>query len=140
MEWVVSLRTRYGRFIKFVCSGGIVAVVNLSALYLFTDILAIWYLTSSLLAYTISFFVNFFLQKFWTFEDRAHEGTTFKIGIFFLNSLLNLALNTLLMYALVDGLGLWHMLAQCIVIGILMGMNYTVYRLYIFQPTTIPKH
>lgn len=132
---VQKLLERYAQFIKFAISGCIVAVVNLSSLYLFTDLLGIWYLTSSFLAYIMSFFVNFFLQKYWTFEDHALEGTTFKIGIFFINSLVNLGLNTVLMYALVDGLHIWYLLAQCVAIGILMLMNYTVYRLYIFRPT-----
>jgi putative flippase GtrA len=127
---------RHGRFFKFVASGATVAVVNLTTLSLFTELLGVWYLTSSILAYIVSFFVNFFLQKFWTFQDHEKHRTTFKMWVFFLNSLVNLILNALLMYTLVEVYSLWYVLAQCLVIGILMIMNYTVYRLYIFHPTS----
>ncbi len=122
------------RTIKFGISGGISAVVSLSTLWVLTERVGFYYLLSSLIAYCFSFFTNFFLQKLWAFRDREKERTTVKMGLFLGNSLLNLALNVFLMHILVDYLHVWYLAAQCVVIGLLATMNYTIYRLYIFRP------
>jgi dolichol-phosphate mannosyltransferase len=122
------------RLLKFAISGGISAVVSLSTLYLLTEQLGVYYLASSFIAYCFSFFTNFFLQKLWAFRDLEREKTAMKMGLFLANSVFNLALNVLLMHLLVDYFHVWYLLAQCIVIGTLAVMNYTIYRLYIFRP------
>lgn len=125
---------RHGRRIaKFAISGGISAVVSLSTLWVLTEHAGIYYLLSSFVAYCLSFFTNFFLQKLWAFRDLEREKTTIKMGLFLANSVLNLALNIFLMHVLVDYLHVWYLAAQCLVIGTLAIMNYTIYRLYIFR-------
>jgi len=130
--WVYTLTGRYTRVLKFILSGCVVAVVNLVILYVLTDHLAVWYLTASLVAHVISVVLNFYLQKYWTFEDRTTTGTTIKMGLFFASSIVYAGLNALLMYAFVDGLRVWYLLAQVLTMGILMILNYLFYRRYIF--------
>ncbi len=122
------------RPLKFGISGGISAAVSLSTLYILTEHLDVYYLASSLIAYCFSFFTNFFLQKLWAFRDLERSKTTVKMGLFLANSILNLVLNVLLMHLLVDYFHVWYLFAQCMVIGTLALMNYTIYRLYIFRP------
>jgi putative flippase GtrA len=136
MKYVTMFIRRRRRVAKFIMSGGITAIVNIAALLVLTELCKVWYLTSSVIAFFISFFTNFFLQKWWTFEDRARTGTGMKMGLFFVNALLNLALNTVLMVAFVEWVHLWYVLAQVLVMGILMFMNYTIYRLFIFRAVT----
>lgn len=123
--------------IKFGISGGISAVVSISVLASLTELAGVHYLASSITAYLASFFVNFFLQKQWTFRDRTHEGVEIKMGLFLLTSFLNLALNAALMYTLVDIFHLWYILAQVMVLGSLAIMNFTIYRFIIFRPAPV---
>jgi putative flippase GtrA/glycosyltransferase involved in cell wall biosynthesis len=141
LHWLADtlycVSVRHARIMRFALSGGIAAATNLTILYTLTDIVGLWYLLSSVTAFTIAFFVNFYLQKVWTFSDQEHKQTSKKMVLFLANTLLNLFLNTTLMYLLVDGLHIWYLVAQCIVIGLLAGMNYTIYRLFIFNtPST----
>jgi putative flippase GtrA len=137
MEFMVirlqRIAVRFGRIGKFLITGGVSAAVSLGTLALLADGFHVWYLAASVTGYILSFFVNFFLQKLWTFRNTDTERTRVQMGLFLASSLLNLALNTALMYGLVDYLGLNHLLAQALVIGVLAVMNYTLYRLYIFK-------
>jgi putative flippase GtrA len=124
--------TRYHRIGKFAVSGGVSAVISLAVFITLTEVFSVWYLGASISAYAVSFFINFFMQKTWTFRNK--EGVVhMQMGLFFVNSLFNLFLNTFLMYRMVDILKIHHIVAQVLVIGLLAVMNYTMYRLYIFR-------
>ncbi|MBI2459121.1 MAG: GtrA family protein, partial [Parcubacteria group bacterium] len=100
---MLNLLLKYKRIVKYLMAGGLAALVDLSLLYILTDILGIWYLISASLAFIWSFFVSFFLQKFWTFSDRDQQKMYRQMAGYLSVALANLALNTALMYWLVDG-------------------------------------
>jgi glycosyltransferase involved in cell wall biosynthesis/putative flippase GtrA len=129
---MIKLFLKYKRIVKYLIAGGIGTAVNLSFLYFFTGVLDIWYLISAVLAFIISFFVSFFLQKFWTFKDGNKEMIYQQMKIYLLVALGNLALNTVLMYIMVDGFKLWYMLAQFIANGLIAIESYIVYRTFVF--------
>ena len=121
------------RISKFVVTGGLAAAVTLSTFVILTELCRLWYLAASILSYIASFFVNFFLQKFWTFHNTDKTRTNIQMLLFTFNSFINLALNAGFMYGLVDVLGTHHIFAQVLVIGSLAVMNYMLYWLVIFR-------
>jgi len=123
---------RYSKKIKFIISGCFVALVGISLLYIFTELLHIWYLLSSTLAFFVALGINFFLQKTWAFQNKEKKIRA-QMGLFFMNALLNLGLNTFLMYCMVSVLGFNHIFSQMFVMIALAIMNYTIYSLYIFR-------
>jgi dolichol-phosphate mannosyltransferase len=124
---------KYGRVFKFLIAGCAGAFTNLALLYFFTDILGVWYLASSSLAFIVSFFVSFFLQKFWTFSDKAKESLLKQMGVYLAVALTNLVINGLLMYLLVDGFKIWYMFSQFTVSGVIALESYWVYKIFIFN-------
>ncbi len=118
---------------KYIISGGSAAVVNLGLLYVFTDLLHIWYLLSAILSFLIAFGISFGLQKFWTFQDMSREGMHKQASIYMLVALINLGFNTLIIYLLVDKLHLWYMLAALIAGGLIALWSFFVYRKFIFK-------
>lgn len=44
-------------------------VTYYATLYVLTEFVGVWYLVSSIVAGSLSFGVNFLLQKFWTFQN-----------------------------------------------------------------------
>lgn len=123
---------QHSKKIKFAISGCIVAVVGISVLYVLTELLDIWYLLSSTIAFFIAIIVNFILQKTWAFQDKDTKIRS-QMGLFFMNALLNLGLNTLFMYYLVSVFGVHHILSQMFVMVALAVMNYTIYSVCIFR-------
>lgn len=124
---------KHKRPIKYLIAGGIAALVDLSLLYFFTDILGVWYLSSACLAFVVAFFVSFFLQKFWTFRDSNKEQMYKQMGAYLAVALTNFALNAALMYIFVDGFKIWYMLAQFVISGLIACQSYFVYNFFIFN-------
>lgn len=136
-----SLTEFFGRHrvMRFLLSGGTALLVNLVLLYVFADMLNMWYITASILAFVGAFCVSFFLQKFWTFDNKNMDSVHFQAGISLVVALANLALNTLIMYELVEGLGVYHIFAQVIASGVIACESFFVYKNLVFnvRPTAI---
>lgn len=137
MQSLLTLISQYQRFAKFLVTGVIMTVVNLGLLYLCTDIIGLWYMVSLYVSFAITVILNFIVQKYWTFHDAPRHSTGRRFGLFVLNAIVYLALNSLVLYLLVEYVHMWYLLAQAITIGILMIMNYTFYRLIIFKPDRV---
>lgn len=121
------------RAVKYIISGGTSAVVNLFFLYFFTDILGIWYIISAILSFSFAFVVSFIFQKFWTFEDSSTNEVSVQVAGYLLVTLINLCINTLLIYFFVEFFGIHYLIAQ-IIAGILIACeSFFVYRKFIFR-------
>lgn len=129
---ICNVYTKYAQQLRFAASGCIVALVSVFVLFFLTEVCKLWYLFSSTLAFLLGVMVNFFLQKTWTFRDKEST-VTLQLGLFILNALLNLVLNTVFMYGMVDLLGAHYVVSQMLIMIALAVMNYTMYRLYIFR-------
>ena len=69
--WVFNWRRKkrfFNIYFKFFTVGIIVLILNILFLYLFTEFLGIYYLLSQIMAIALSFWINFFGNKFWTFN------------------------------------------------------------------------
>ncbi len=123
------------RLLRYLISGGTALVLDLGLLYFFTDVLLIHYLTSAILAFVLTFFVSFTLQKFWTFQDNTTDKVHVQAAIYFLVALVNLGLNTALMYLFVDVMGVWYLGAQFLASGLLAFESFFISRYVIFKST-----
>lgn len=103
--------TKY-TIVRYVISGTTSASVNLFVLYLFNTVIGLFYLTASIIAFCVAFFVSLGLHKFWTFKDHSLEGAHKQGAIYLLTSLFGLSLNTMLMYIFVSLLHIWVLVAQ----------------------------
>lgn len=118
--------------IRFFISGITTALVQLSVLFLLTDILEIYYITSSILAFLVALLTSFNLQKRWTFKNSSSDqGKQFIV--YSVTAIVNLILNTALMYLFVDIFNIWYMLSQVIVFGIIAVESFLIYRFIIFK-------
>jgi putative flippase GtrA len=119
--------------LKSILSGGITALVDLSLLYFFRERLYLSYWLSVNISFAISIIVNFSLQKFWTFSNLALNLAHTQFAKFILVAIGNMAMNSVIMYALSNIFGFWYLGAQVITIGILSILNFVLYRQFIFK-------
>ncbi len=129
---MIFLRLTQSKIARYLISGGIAAFVSLGLLYTFTDILGIWYLLSSMLAFIFAFFVSFLLQKLWTFKNTHTHDTSRQFFLYLATALAGLLVNTIFMYILVDIFGVWYMLAQIFSSGIIAAVTFFIYGNVIF--------
>lgn len=128
-----KMKVRMAKIVRYIFSGGLAALTDLVALYVFKDVIGIWYLTSAVLAFLIAFVVSFSLQKFFTFQDHSMEGLHGQAATYFVVSGLNLLLNTFFMYVLVDRFGMHYMFAQILTSLVLAMESFVVYGMFIFK-------
>ena len=128
---------RFHSIFKFVVSGGLSACVNLGMLYLLTEYAHMYYLQSAVLSFVVAFFISFLLQKFWTFKDMRKEVIRQQMILFLILSLINLLINTLLIYVFVEYMHLWYV-AAAVVSGVLLAIsNFFTYKHVIFTTESI---
>ncbi len=116
------------RLIRFIISGGLSALTNLIFLYIFVDLLDIWYLLASSASFLIGFAVSFILQKYWAFENPSKERIHAQVSIYFIVTLINLIINITLVYLFVDKCHINYLLAQIISNILIAFVSYFVYR------------
>jgi putative flippase GtrA len=121
------------RLIRYLFSGGIATIVDLGLLYLFTDRLGWWYVWSAVGAFSVAVVVSFSLQKFWTFQNGGLEGLRHQFALYLTVTIANLGTNTLLVYLLVEKVGLFYLLAQIIAAGLIAIGSFFIYQGIIFR-------
>jgi putative flippase GtrA len=127
-KWHISMQ-----ILKFLFSGGTVALVELIFLYLFTNIFGIWYILSLILAFLISFVVSFAMQKFWTFDDKRTHQMHIQASSYMFVALANLGVNAVLLYLLVQFAGMWYIYAQIVCDAIIACESFLIYKFIIFK-------
>lgn len=126
------LSVRYPRLSRgahFLVAGGIGVCVNVTILFIFTDVFKVWYIASTVVAFIFSFGVSFFLQKFFTFKDNSIDRIHHQAGSYVLIGLLNLCLNILLMYFFVEYVGFHHLFSQIVASALIAIESYFLYAL-----------
>lgn len=118
--------------VRYLVSGGTAAFTDIGLLYVLTKFVGLWYLASAVLAFIVAFGVSFTLQKFWTFQDKDLQAVKRQAGLYFLAAIVNLCLNTLLVYLMTDFLGIFYVISQVIAAGLVAIWSFFVYKYYVF--------
>lgn len=118
----------YMRIFRFIISGGMATITNLFFLFLLHKVFGIWYITSSVASYIISFVVSFSMQKYWTFNDDSNDRVKSQAIIYVIVTTINLGINTLLIYTFVEKFGLDPLFAQIVSSVVIAIESFLVYR------------
>lgn len=117
------------KFLKFAVIGGIGTFINLGILFIFTEILAIYYIVSEIIAFVASLTNNYFLNKRWTFRETIEEKVFLKYSKYFLICVLSLLINLSVLFILVELFSVWYIIAEifAIMVGFFINFlgNYT---------------
>ncbi len=129
----VEYAKKHQQVLRFLITGGIAFSVNITVLYCLTSILGVYYLISTVIAFLASFSVSFLFQKFWTFQDASKDNLHVQLSLYLTLQVMNLALNTGLMYAFVEYLHIWYIFSQVIIALGLAVISFLVNKEYIFK-------
>jgi putative flippase GtrA len=113
------------KFLSYAAIGGVIALLNLAALWLLTSIAGLHYLLSTLIAFLALTPLAFWLQKLVTFRT-PRERAPVEWPRYFATMGTSLAANLGLMYVLVTLLGLWYLAASVVVTGLFLAANFLV--------------
>ncbi|MBM6819042.1 GtrA family protein [Clostridium saudiense] len=120
-----------GKFIKF----GLVGVLNTLINWIIFAVLnfvGVYYIIANVIAYVIATINSYIWNSRWVFKYKGEDKkeTTTK---FILLNLVGIALNTMILYLLVDLIGLNKLIALVITTVIVMVINYIVNKIWVFK-------
>ena len=125
------------QIIKYGVSGVSGGVLQVFFLYIFVDVLHMWYIHGVVWAYLITLVIVFSLQKFWTFKDYSMQTIRRQSMYYLVIAVIAFALNVSLMYILVDLLHMSHISAQIIVVGVVGILTFLLNRNFTFKNTSL---
>jgi len=128
---ILSKKTNQ-QFILYFMIGSVAALIDFTLVFVFTSILGIYYLLSVVLSYPVAVSVHFTLNKKFNFKDTSKK--VVKQFILFVSiTLSSVVLTLIIMYFLVEFLGIWYLIAKAIAMVIVVFYTFNMNRVFTFN-------
>lgn len=127
-----ELLRKFWPFVKYCFVGALGTFIDLASLYIFVEYVKIPVIPASVLSFLLAVVNNFVLNKTWTFKSKSRNYRKLFIK-FLIVSTVGLGLTVALMYAFVNGLGIWYMLAKAMTSLIVLTWNFLGNKLWTFN-------
>lgn len=132
VDYIVKI-FRSVMYVRYFICGITAAGFNIGILYIFTDVLNVWYLYSSIIAFVTALVLSFVLQKFVVFRDNGFQDIHKQFSLFTLVAVLGVITNTILVFVCTDLLGFWYIFSQLVAGFFVMIQNFLLYKFFIFK-------
>lgn len=121
----------FHQFIKYIITGVLSFATEITLLFVLTEYAGLWYLLSNTIAYIVVFWLNFLLNKFWSFGSRKNFRR--QLQLYSMLFVFNLGAVNGLMYLLTDVAGLYYLLSKVLVMGMVVTWNFFLYKKVIYK-------
>ena len=122
-----------GGLFGYLIVGGLATIVEWAGFWLFSEKLSIEYLLATALAFAISTFANWLVGSLLVFRGKQQQSLLREILSVYLASIVGLLLNLLIMFLLVQLLGVEKMIAKMAATVLVFTYNYLVRKLIIYR-------
>jgi putative flippase GtrA len=119
------------QLVKFGIVGGSGYVINIAVFALLTGGLGLHHIPAAVGAFCVAVFNNFLLNRYWTF-DPGEDHPAFQAARFFAVSVAALAINLVVLEALIAATSLGDVAAQAIAVAVAMPFNFLGNKLWTF--------
>ncbi len=117
---------------KYIISGSIAFIVNITIFWLLINMTNIWYLSAATISFSISLSISFILHKNFTYKDRTIIRYK-KILLFYTTNIINVIVNSVFLYVFVEFLELNKIISLIISNIIISIYSYIIYKKIIFK-------
>lgn len=117
------------QFSLYVLSGGTAAIVDFGGYALLLH-LGVWYVTASVISGTFGFATTFLMNKYIAFRKRSAMLRHFVR--FCIVDALNILAITIILFGLVDGLGMEKQIAKLLAMGTVVLWNFLLYKFFVY--------
>lgn len=118
--------------LRYLVSGLVGALVNLLLMYSLVEWLQIWYIYAGTIAFLLSSLVGFTLHKLWTFRNYSRHYVSRQLLMYVMIGVVNIGLNTLIIFLLVEHFHFWYLLAQILSSAFIAVAGFFIYRRIVF--------
>lgn len=114
-------------------------MTNLCSLFVLVEFFHLHYLIASAISFVFAIIVSFSMHKFWTFEDSSTSKIRPQFVLYLAVILVNLFVNTLLVYFFVEHVRLWYLLSQILAGSIIAVASFYIYSRLIFRESPMEQ-
>ena len=111
------------QFLRYIFVGGIAAVVNIGALYIFTDIFHLYYLISNIFGFVLGLITNYLLSKILVFAKEQKFNKVIEFTIYAIIGVIGLGLDTFFLW-LFTSFGIYYLLSKIISTALVFIWNF----------------
>lgn len=111
------------QFLRYIFVGGIAAVVNIGALYIFTDLFHLYYLLSNIFGFILGLITNYLLSKVLVFAKEQKFNKVIEFTIYAIIGVIGLGLDTLFLWIFTSW-GLYYLLSKIISTALVFIWNF----------------
>ena len=135
MNNLKKLFLKYKSQILYLFFGGVTTVINIVVFFILNTLLHINYQISNVIAWILCVIVAYITNKIWVFESKTtNKKDLLKETIsFLLARVLTLAMEFILLYILVEKIGVIEIISKILVNVIVIVSNYFLSKLVIFN-------
>ena len=101
------MKKLFQQMLKFLVVGGSAFFIDYGIMILLTEKFQVYYLLSSGISFSVSVIYNYFLSILWVFDVEKKRKKGQEFAVFIILSVIGLGLNQILMWVLVDFIGLF---------------------------------
>ncbi|MCL6557520.1 MAG: GtrA family protein [Firmicutes bacterium] len=118
------------QFLRYIATGLISFAVEISLLYIFTEVAKLWYVYSNSIAYVVVYWVNFLLNRFWAFKSKSNfKRQMFMVALLFM---FNLFAQDGMMYFLTHVCHIYYLISKVFAVGLVVTWNFILYKKVIY--------
>lgn len=138
METIRALLRRYQELISYVFWGVMTTLVNYVTYTLLTEGLHVYYLTGTIIAWTVSVLFAYFVNKLFVFRSRnwAWRVALRELWQMVAARLFSLGLEMAIMWSFVDMLRYNHLVVKLVANVVVVIVNYVLSKFVIFKKKT----
>ncbi len=124
------------QLIRYSISGFIGFLINVSIYFALYELLHVYYVLASFLAFALPQTVSFLIDKYWSFRNRSKKKIEVQFTKFFIVSAAALSVNLSLLYLLVQYSKLHHLISQLISLIVASTISFLGHRNWTFRKET----
>lgn len=124
------------QLIKFGIVGVISTLLDYGLMVLFTEVFDVHYLLSSTLSYAISLVFNYLASMKYVFHSKEGMSRSKEFIIFTVLCLMGMGLNQLVLWLIVEQLGIDYRISKILATGVVMVWNFVTRKIFLEEKGT----
>ncbi len=119
------------QLLRFSVVGGTAFLIDFGFLCMFKEVFGINVLVASAFSFTISVVYNYILSTHWVFDvDEGHSKVK-DLTVFIVLSVIGLGINQLMMWLMVDLMGIFYMLSKIVATAFVTVYNFVTRKIFL---------
>lgn len=127
----ILVKDSIGQFIRYIVVGLISFSVEYGLFVLLYKVFEIWYIFSHASVYFVVFWLNFFLNRLWSF--KSIDNICKQLMMYSVLFVFNLVVATLIIYLLSELLSFSPLISKFLVMGAIVPWNFIIYKTIIYK-------